>query len=57
MGIVIGPISIADWLTMKAIKYDIDECSRINKDGKYDLSIRCNKNALKLYFNELYNAA
>lgn len=57
MGIVIGPISTADWLTMKAIKYDIDECSRINKDGKYDLSIRCNKNALKLYFNELYNAA
>ena len=56
MGIVLR-VSQEDWLTMKALRYDIAECAKINTNGKFDLAIKCNKNALNLFYKELYDNA
>lgn len=57
MGIVYGPISLADWVTMRMIRYDIRECQNINSDGKFDLAIKCNKNCLNTMLKEIWEKA
>lgn len=50
-------ISPADWLTMKALRYDISECAKINTTGKFDLAIKANKRCLDLFYKDIWENA
>lgn len=50
-------VSVADWITMKALRYDISECARINTNGKFDLAIKCNKNCLQTFYKDIWERA